>query len=76
MALKTYQELAELYDAAEVAIVSGKISSYSIAGRSFTKHDLDLVARLKRYYIQKAREETHGFVSLSDIRGIDRGDEP
>ena len=74
MAYKSYTEMAEMYEAAIVSIVGGKLSSYSIAGRSFTKHDLSTLERLYQYYRQKAKEETFGGVSLSDIRGIDRGD--
>jgi hypothetical protein len=66
--LKTPQEWAELYEAAITAIVSGGVSSYSIAGRTFTKLDLPTLQRLYEYWGQRVEGERNGMVSIADMR--------
>jgi hypothetical protein len=68
VAYKSYEEKALEYETAISAIVTGQLSSYSIAGRSFTKHDLATLEKLYQYYRSKANEELRGFITLGDMR--------
>lgn len=67
--MKTPEEKAEMYDRAIDALVAGGVASYTIAGRTFTKLDLEKLERLRNYYAGKAEEAKHGFVTYSDLRG-------
>jgi hypothetical protein len=69
MPIKSASEWAELYQAAIESIVAGTVSSYSISGRSFTKHDLGTLEDLYRYWLGKAAEQSHGFTTQADMRG-------
>ncbi len=69
MPLKSAQEWAELYEAAITSIVAGTVSSYSISGRTFTKHDLGTLEDLYRYWVGKAAEQSNGFTTSADMRG-------
>lgn len=68
--MRTPQEWAELYEEAIVSLVSGGVSSYSIAGRSFTKHDIDKLTKLHEYWSDRyeAKRRNTGFVTVSDLR--------
>ena len=68
MPLKTPQEMAEMYQAAVEALVTGGISSYSIGGRSFTLNNLGQLEDLLRYWTSKAAEQSGGFVTYADFR--------
>lgn len=67
--MKTYQQKLEMYDAAIDALVAGGVSSYTVAGRTFTKLDLSTLEKLRAYYAAKVQEEKGGFVTFSDMRG-------
>lgn len=69
MPLKNPEEMAEMYMAAIEKIVAGTVSSYSISGRSFTKHNLPELEDLYRYWLGKAGEKRHGFTTTADMRG-------
>lgn len=68
MAFKTYEARALEYEAAITAIIAGTVSSYSIAGRTFTKHDLNTLEALYKYYRAKAEESTRGNVTYANMR--------
>jgi hypothetical protein len=65
--LKTAREWAELYQTAIEALVSGTVSSYSISGRSVTKHNLAEIERLHRYWLGRAQSESGGFVTYANM---------
>jgi hypothetical protein len=69
MGLHSYAELAEKADAAVFSLLSGTVSSYSIAGRTFTKHDLRALQEIAEYYRQMASQEKHGQFGVADFRG-------
>lgn len=69
MPLKSAEEWAELYQTAIEKIVAGTVSSYSISGRNFTKHNLSELEDLCRYWTAKAAEAKHGFTTSADMRG-------
>ena len=68
MPLKTAREWVELYETAIESIVTGTVSSYSIAGRQFTKHSLTELETLHRYWLGRAAEDDRGFVTYADRR--------
>lgn len=72
MALKTNQEMAEMYQDAIAKLVAGGVASYTIAGRTFTKLNLAELERGLKYYKDKAIEDAGGgvFVTFSDMRGL------
>ena len=41
-------------------VIVGGHSSYQIAGRSVTKHDLDKLRKMRNYYSQIAKREARG----------------
>lgn len=61
--LPTYREKAEAYEAAIETILAGGVSSYSVAGTTFTKHNLDGLERLAQYYRSRAEAEVTGFTT-------------
>ena len=73
MAFKTPTEWAEIYETAITSLVAGMTSSYSIAGRSFTRLDLDLLHKLYDYWRSRAEETTWGNVTLADMRSNSGG---
>ena len=66
--MKTPDEWVELIEGALVAIISGGVASYSIAGRSFTKHNLSELQRLYDFYSARASSSRTGIVTYSDMR--------
>ena len=72
MALKSNKEMAELCQQAIVQLVSGGISSYTIAGRTFTKLNVFELQKLVDYYKSRAEAEQAGGirVSFADLRGV------
>ena len=65
--LPTYREKAEAYETAIEALLTGGVSSYSVAGTSFTKHNLEALERLAQYYRSRAEAETTGFTTVADM---------
>lgn len=73
MALKTNEQMAEMYQDAIAKLVSGGVQSYTIAGRTFTKLQLAELERAFRYYkdLADADNGRGGFVvTLADMRGL------
>ena len=66
--MKTAEEWADLYEQALTAIISGGVSSYSIAGRTFTKLDLPTVQRLYDFWAQRVESTRNGIVTVADFR--------
>lgn len=66
--MKTPEEWAELYENALTAIITGGVSSYSIAGRTFTKLDLPTIQRLYDFWTQRVESSRHGIVTVADFR--------
>ena len=65
--LKTPKQMAEAYQTAIDAIVSGQLQSYSIPNRgSFTKFDLPALETAYRYWRRMAEQDEFGCVSLAD----------
>lgn len=69
MAIRTPTEWLELCDDALFKLISGGVSSYSVAGRSFTKNDIRALEDLRAYWQAKAAEESNGFTSAGDFGG-------
>lgn len=65
MPLKSYAEIAQTLEDAMLAVASGTLQSYSLNGKSFSKHNLKDLADLYRQYRQWAEEETHGGTTLA-----------
>jgi hypothetical protein len=66
--MKTPEEWAELYEQAITAILTGGVSSYSIAGRTFTKLDLPALQRLYDHWSQRVESTRNGIVTVADFR--------
>lgn len=64
-----YSEEALKCEYAISAIVSGKVSSYTIAGRSFTKADLNTLRSMAEYFRKRYAEQTYGGASYADTSG-------
>jgi len=64
-----YQEEALKCEIAISELVSGRISSYSVAGRSFTKSDLNTLKSLAEYFRRRHAETTYGGVTYADTSG-------
>lgn len=67
MAVKTAAEWVDIYDEAILKIVSGTVSSYSVSGRTFTKHDLQMLHDIREYWAARAAEHNTGFTTSSDM---------
>lgn len=67
MPLRTPQEWLELIDDALAKLIAGGVSSYSIAGRSFTKTDLRALEDLRQYWEQRVVESKRGFFTHADF---------
>lgn len=50
MALKSNREMAQLCQNAIADIISGKVRSYSIQGRTFTRENIGMLRELERTY--------------------------
>lgn len=72
MALKSNSEMAELCQQAIVQLVSGGVSNYTIAGRTFTKLNLSELQKLFDHYKAAADAEARGgvMVTYADLRGV------
>ncbi len=67
MANQTHKEMAALYRKAIVQIVSGTVSSYSVLGQSFTKHDLKSLEDLCEYHERKYSTSLVGSRAVADL---------
>lgn len=65
--LPTYREKAEAYETAIEAILTGGVASYSVAGTSFTKHNIEGLERLAQYYRSRTEAEVTGFTTVCDM---------
>lgn len=63
---KPASEWVNLLESAYEALLTGGVSSYSIAGRSFTKHDLATIREELDYWRASAAAETHGIVTIAE----------
>lgn len=68
MAARSPDEMLEAVQNALFALVSGGVSSYSIAGRSFTKHSITELQRLEAYYQSQVSASRNGIVTYADMR--------
>lgn len=64
-----YAEEALKCEYALVELVAGRVSSYTIAGRSFTKNDVRAIKELAAYFRQRAAETSIGGTTLADMSG-------
>jgi hypothetical protein len=65
---KSPEQWVEEIEAAITAILAGGVSSYSIAGRSFTKHDLGQLRDMLEFYESRAARKRGGITSIADMR--------
>lgn len=65
---RTPEEMLDAVQNALLALVSGSVSSYSIAGRSFTYHNLSELQRLESYYQSQVAATRNGIVTYADMR--------
>lgn len=63
---KSASEWVLLLETAYESLLTGGVSSYSIAGRSFTKHDIATIREELDYWRAQASSESHGIVSIAD----------
>ena len=61
-----YQEEALKCEHAIAAIVAGRVSSYTIAGRTFTKSDLNTLRSMAEYFRRRYAETTYGGTAYAD----------
>lgn len=64
-----YADEALKCEHAIVAIVSGKVSSYTISGRTFTKNDLNTLKAMAEYFRRRAAETNYGGTTYADMSG-------
>ena len=60
MALKSNREMAQLCQNAIADLIAGKIRSYSMAGRSFTRESISALRALEKDYRSAHKRETYG----------------
>ncbi len=66
--VRTPEEMLEAVQNALFALISGGVSSYSIAGRSFTKHNISELQRLESHYSAQVSSSRNGIVTYADMR--------
>lgn len=66
--MKTPEEWVDIIEPALAAIISGGVTSYSIAGRSFTKHNLSELQRLYDFWYSRAISSKGGITTIADMR--------
>lgn len=64
-----YAEEALKIEYALAELAAGRVSSYTVAGRSFTRHDLGALRALAEYFRQRHAETTGSFVTGTDLSG-------
>lgn len=67
MPAKTPSEWVEIIDDALVKIISGTVSNYSVAGRSFTKHDISQLQDLRDYWASIDASKRSGFTTRANF---------
>ena len=72
MAVPTYLEIADNIKSRIGEITSGKMQSYSFAGRTFTYLNLKELADLEQYFRGLAAEEANKFgcVTFASMRSV------
>ena len=65
---KTSEQWVDEIEAAMTAILTGGVSAYSLAGRSFTKHDLGQLQDLLDYHQSRIDRRRGGIVTYADMR--------
>lgn len=60
MSLYTPLQLAELYQVALIAIVSGKVSNYSVGDTSFSRHNIKDLQDAYNFWRKQANIEANG----------------
>lgn len=64
-----YEQEALKCEVAISEIVSGRLQSYSIAGRTFTRADLNVLRQLAEYFRKRHAETTYGGTAYADMSG-------
>ena len=72
--MKTLDEWVDICETALTAIITGGVQSYSIAGRSFTKHNLSDLQRLYDFWVSRAERSKGGICTYADMRTHVGGD--
>lgn len=67
MALKSNREMAQLCQNAIADIVSGKVKSYSIQGRTFTRESIGALRELEKTYRSGYVRQTYGRSEFLDM---------
>ena len=67
MPLKSNKEMAQLCQDAIRDIVSGKIKSYSMLGRTFTRENITALRELEATYRSAYKRETYGRSHFLDM---------
>ena len=65
--MRTPEEWVEEVETAMSAIITGGVSSYSIAGRSFTKHNLNDLQRLYDFWVDRSSRRRNGIATYADM---------
>jgi len=60
MALYTPEQMAELYQVALIAIVSGKVANYSVGDTSFSRHNIKDLEDAYKYWRKAADIAANG----------------
>ena len=66
--LKTSRDWVEEIQTALSNIITGELASYTLAGRTFTQHNIDSLSRLHKYWMGQMESDSHGIVTYSDQR--------
>jgi hypothetical protein len=64
-----YEQEALKCETAISELVAGRLQSYSIAGRSFTRNDMNTLRSLAEYFRRRYAETTYGAVTYADMSG-------
>lgn len=67
MPLKTNKEMAQLCQNAIADIIQGKVKSYSIQGRTFTRENISQLRELERTYRSGYVRQTYGRSHFLDM---------
>ena len=69
MAIKTNKEWVELLDAAIQELITGKVSSTSINGMSYTLNSISDLQKLREYYLTEYIRQHKGISKQVRLRG-------
>lgn len=64
---KTSEQWVDEIETAMTAILTGGVSAYSLAGRSFTKHDLGQLQDLLDYHSSRVASKRFGITTTADL---------